>query len=65
MKLTATNDWKMFRMNYYWEMEVDAVPEQMLTSVDSVAWSKCSAANDSAPDTPKPAPNDDDPDLAQ
>lgn len=37
----------------------------ILTSVDSVAWSKYSAANDSVPDTPKPAPKDDDPDLAQ
>lgn len=36
-----------------------------LTSADSVAWSKCSAADDSALDTREPAPTDDVHDLAQ
>lgn len=37
---------------------VKLLVNSILTSVDSVAYSKCSAANDSVLDTPKLAPND-------
>lgn len=37
----------------------------ILTSVDSVAYLKCNAANDSVLDTPKLVPKDDDHDLNQ